>query len=127
MNNTNNASTDLPGEIICVACPKGCRLKAVRKDGQILVTNEGCKRGIEYAISEIEDPRRMVASTVRVSGGRHPLVPVYTEEPFPKGLIPKLLTKLREVNLQAPVQIGQVVIQDALDTDINVIASRDLN
>jgi len=127
MNPTRNASGDLPREIICVACPKGCRLEAVRENGQILVTKEGCKRGIQYAVREIEDPRRMVASTVRVSGAMHPLVPVYTEEPFPKVLIPKLLKKLQEVRLDAPVQMGQVVIRDALDTGINVVASRNLN
>jgi len=126
MSDTKNPAKELPREIICVACPKGCRLEAVRKNGEILVTNEGCKRGIEYAIREIEDPRRMVASTVRVSGGRHPLVPVYTEEPFPKGLIPELLEQLREVGLEAPVRIGQIVLENALNTGINVVASRDL-
>ena len=117
-----------PIKMICVACPKGCRLEVSRSShGEILVSNAGCKRGIDYAIGEINDPRRMVASTVRVNNGTHPLVPVYTESPFPKDLIKDLLHEIRGVQIDAPVKIGQVVIKNALNTGINIIASRDLN
>jgi len=116
-----------PMEIICVACPKGCRLEVRRAQGEILVSNAGCKRGANYAIGEINDPRRMIASTVRVNNSFHPLVPVYTEAPFPKGLIKELLHEIREVQIDAPVRVGQVIIKNALNTGINIIASRDLN
>lgn len=115
-----------PMEIICVACPKGCRLEVHRAQGEILVSNAGCKQGKEYAIGEINDPRRMVASTVRVNSSLHPLVPVYTEFPFPKGKIKDLLHEIRGVQINAPVKIRQVIIENALDTGINIIASRDL-
>ncbi len=116
-----------PMEIICVACPKGCRLEVRREQGEILVSNAGCKRGIDYAVGEINDPRRMVASTVRVNNCLHPLVPVYTESPFPKGMIKDLLHEIRGVQIDAPVKIGQVIIKNALNTGINIISSRDLN
>lgn len=115
-----------PLDIICVACPKGCRLEARRENGEILVANAGCKRGKEYAIGEITDPRRMVASTVRVKHGIHPLIPVYTQSPFPKGLINDLLAEIRRVQIEAPVKVGQVIIKDALNTGIDVLASRDI-
>lgn len=116
-----------PIEIICVACPKGCKL-AVERNGeqQFLVNNAECKRGREYGIQEVTDPRRMVATTVRVSEGIHPLVPVYTTEPFPKGKIGDLLENLRNVVLEAPVKQSQVVMPNALGSGIDVIASRDL-
>jgi len=115
-----------PLEVICVACPKGCRLEVHREGGEILVSHEGCKRGREYAVGEITDPRRMVASTVRVTGAVHPLVPVYTAAPFPKGRIHDLLDLLRKVKLHAPVYIDQVIMRDVLGTGIDVIASRNL-
>jgi CxxC motif-containing protein len=115
-----------PLEIICVACPKGCRLVVQREGGEILVSQEGCKRGREYAVGEITDPRRMVASTVRVTGAVHPLVPVYTAAPFPKGHIRDLLDLLRNVKLHAPVHMDQVIMRDVLGTGIDVIASRNL-
>jgi CxxC motif-containing protein len=115
-----------PVQIICVACPKGCRLEVTRQEGEILVSNAGCKRGQEYARGEIIDPRRMVASTVRVSNALHPLLPVYTSAPFPKGRIRELLAEIRKVNLSAPVKMNQVVIENALGTGIDIVASRDL-
>lgn len=127
MSNHKSDHNQEPMEIICIACPKGCRLEVLRSQGEILVSNAGCKQGTEYADGEINDPRRMVASTVRVNNSIHPLVPVYTEFPFPKGKIKSLLDEIREVKLNAPVKIGQVVIENALDTGINIIASRDLN
>jgi len=115
-----------PVEIICVACPKGCRLEVQRESGEILVSHAGCKRGIDYAIGEVTDPRRMVASTVRIHGGLHPLVPVYTSAPVPKDKIFELLDLIRAFEVQAPVKAGQILIQDALQTGIDVIASRDM-
>ena len=50
-----------------------------------------------------------------------------TESPFPKGLIKDLLHEIRSVQIDAPVKIRQVIIENALDTGINIIASRDLD
>jgi CxxC motif-containing protein len=116
-----------PTEIICVACPKGCRLEIRKIDGEIIVANEGCKRGREYAISEITDPRRMVATTVNIDKGSHPLLPVYTASPFPKGRITELLAALRSVCVTAPVHVNQIILANALGTGIDVIASRDID
>lgn len=112
-------------ELICVTCPMGCTLQ-VTHEGKTVVEIEGnvCKRGEAYAAAELADPRRMVATTVRVAGGLHPLVPVYTTAPFPKPRIFELLAELRHVQLQAPVRAGQVVLADALGTGVTVRTSR---
>jgi len=114
-------------KMICVTCPVGCSLKVTHK-GKTVIQVEGnaCKRGVEYAQAELTDPRRMVATTVKVRGGVHPLVPVYTAIPFPKALIFDLLAELRRVELQAPVKMNQVVLENALGTGVNILASRDL-
>jgi len=114
-------------KLICITCPMGCTLEVTRQGETIVeVTGTGCKRGLAYAQAELTDPRRMVASTVRVRGGVHPLVPVYTDAPFPKPQILDLLAELRQVELEAPVRTGQVVLPRALGTDVNIRASRDL-
>jgi len=114
-------------EMICITCPVGCALTVTHVGRQVTkVEGNGCKRGIEYAEKELSDPRRMVASTVRVRGGIHPLVPVYTASPVPKHLIFDLLAELRTLELEAPIAAGQVVLADAAGTGIGVLASRDL-
>ena len=71
-------------KVICITCPKGCRLDVTREGDTILkVDNCGCKRGEEYVHAELTDPRRMVATTVKIQGSLHPLLPVYTANPSP--------------------------------------------
>jgi len=114
-------------KLICVSCPVGCELTVTLDNGEIQeVEGNLCKLGVDYAHQEIFDPRRMVASTVKVKNGYHPLVPVYTEKPVPKPKIFDILAELRKVELDAPVKVNQVVIENVLDTGINIIASRDL-
>jgi len=114
-------------KLICIACPKGCTLDLTMSGETILkIENASCKNGYEYAEREIHDPRRMVASTVKVKDGVHPLVPVYTEQAIPKRQIQELLKELRNVEIQAPVEMGQVVLADVLGTGISVVASRSL-
>ena len=114
-------------KMICITCPMGCSVELTR-EGQTLLSVDGntCKRGEDYVRRELTDPRRMVATTVKVEDGVHPLVPVYTEYAFPKPRIFELLEALRHVELEAPVAPGQVVLANALDTGIDVLASREM-
>ncbi len=111
-------------KVICTTCPKGCTLEVTRDGETVVSVINGCKRGHEYARQELTDPRRMVASSVRVSGGMHPLMPVHTSAPFPKPRIPELLKVLRTVEVKTPVKVDQVVIRDVLGTGIDIKASR---
>jgi CxxC motif-containing protein len=112
---------------ICVTCPVGCSLQ-VEHHGRNILKVEGnqCKKGLQYAESEHHDPRRMLTTTVKVRGGFHPLVPVQTKSPIPKSMIFDIIEKLRRIEITAPVRIGQIVMEDAMGTGIDIIASRDL-
>ena len=91
-------------KMICIDCPIGCEIN-VTHDGKIVLEIDGnkCKKGIDYAETEITDPRRMVITTVRVRGGFHHLVPVRSTESVPKAKIFPILKKLRKVELKTPV------------------------
>jgi len=114
-------------KLICITCPRGCALD-VTMEGEAVIKIEGnsCKRGVDYAMGELKDPRRIVTTTARVRGGVHPLVPVYTESPIPKPRIFDLLAEIRKIELKAPVKFGDVVIENALGTGVNVLASRNI-
>ncbi len=113
-------------ELICTTCPKGCTL-VISKDGETIVdVKAGCKRGKDYAHQELTDPRRMVATTVRINGACHPLLPVYTAAAFPKPRITELMKVLKNVEVRAPVKAGMVVLPDILGTGIDILASRDM-
>lgn len=113
-------------KILCITCPKGCTLEITRDGETIVEIKSGCKRGHEYAEREMTDPRRMVATTVRVRNGTHPLLPVYTAAPFPKGQIQNLMETLRGVEISAPIRMGAVILENALGSGIDILASRDM-
>lgn len=113
-------------ELICVTCPKGCKLDIIKEGDTFVKITAGCKRGKDYARQELTDPRRMVATTVKVKNGLHPLIPVYTSSPFPKPRIQELLTELRKVEITAPVSMKQVILANVLNSGIDVVASRNM-
>ena len=113
--------------LICTACPQGCTLTAVIENGEVIeVRGYNCKKGLDYGVAEMTDPRRMVATTVKVKNGFHPLLPVYTERPVPKPLIPQILVEIRKVEVTAPVKMKSVILENVLGTGVNVLASRDM-
>ena len=118
---------ELTDEMICITCPMGCTVKYAH-DGETLLEIDGntCNRGVKYVESELKDPRRMVATTVKVRHGLHSLVPVYTVQPFPKPMIFDLLDEIRKLEIPAPVKIEQVVLANALGTGIDVVTSRSM-
>ena len=62
----------------------------------------------------------MVATTVRVEGGRWARLPVRTREAVPKAEVLALCRALHALTLTAPVALGAVVLADALGTGVDV-------
>ena len=113
--------------LICVTCPRGCQLQVeMGEDGKLAVSGNFCARGVKYAQVELSDPRRMIASTVRVRNGVHAVVPVATDRPVQKALILELMGLLSGVVVDAPVKMGDIVLSNVFNSGVNVIASRDL-
>lgn len=111
--------------LTCVACPLGCSITVELDDaGNILsVTGNTCKRGDAYARTEMTNPTRSLTSTVKVSGGAHPVVPVKSAAPVPKSMLFDCMKEINQVTLQAPVKIGQVVIQNILGTGVDIVTT----
>lgn len=114
-------------EFICINCPIGCMLTVDDSDlDNIKVTGNNCSRGKAYGISEVLEPRRTVTSSVRVRGGILNMVSVKTKFPIPKNLIFDCLDQLKDIELDAPVKIGDVIIKNVLDTKIDIVATKDI-
>jgi len=112
-------------EFICVTCPVGCSIQA-EVDGDVLIALQGqaCQRGEAFVREELTAPRRMLTTTVRVTGGRLPLVPVRSNVPVPKALMFEIARALREVELTAPVADHETVLADALGSGVDIVTSR---
>ncbi len=112
-------------ELVCIVCPKGCRLH-VDEENNYSVTGNSCPRGAEYGHNEIKNPTRVLTSTVRLEGGLYRRCPVKTNKAVPKRLLMDIMQALNSVSLKAPVQAGQVVLPHVCGTDADVIVTKNL-
>jgi CxxC motif-containing protein len=114
-------------EIICIVCPTGCRINVRGDDSQQLtISGNDCKRGEEYALKEITDPRRTLITTVQIKYGRLRRLPVRTNGEIPKQSIFPCMEIINRTEVEAPVEIGQVIISDILGTGADVVATRSM-
>ena len=112
-------------ELICIVCPRGCRLSVDEKNG-FRVTGNHCPRGEAYGKAELQNPVRTLTSTVRITGAAYPRLPVKTDRPIPKHLVAEAMTVVNRLSVSAPVRTGDVLVPDLLGTGANLVATRDL-
>ncbi|MHB0897126.1 MAG: DUF1667 domain-containing protein [Spirochaetales bacterium] len=113
-------------EYTCIMCPRGCDIEANIEDDLRLVSTEGagCPKGLSYLRQELADPRRNLATSARVLGGSMPLVSVRLTGPIPKARIGEALAVIQALRLKAPIQSGQVLIENLNGLGTDVIATR---
>ena len=118
----------------CTTCPSECLLTVEVErdaDGTVAevrsVTGNRCPRGNKYAHQELTCPMRVLTTTVAVSGGEEALLPVRTSEAIPLTLHAQAMDLIRGLIVKAPIRMGDVVLPDLLNTNINLIASMDID
>ena len=115
-------------ELICINCPLGCGLTVTIKDGEVeKVQGNTCPKGEAYGKKEVTNPTRIVTSIVKVTGGVLPVVSVKTASDIPKKKIMDCARVLKEVEVQAPVSIGDVVLEDVCGTGVPMIATKNVS
>ncbi len=112
-------------ELICIVCPKGCHLQVDEENGYAVKGN-ACARGEEYGKNECQHPTRVLTSTVVITGGLHPRLPVKSDKPLPKECLFEVMALLDEVRVAAPVHVGDTLIENVLNTGVNIVAARNL-
>ena len=113
-------------ELVCIVCPKGCRLHVDEENG-FAVTGNSCPRGAEYGKNELQNPTRVLTSTVKISGALHSRCPVKTDRPVAKGKMFDVMRELAAIELQAPVAVGDIVLSDIAGPGANLIAAKTMN
>lgn len=111
-------------EFVCIRCPLGCNISVELEGGDIKsITGNTCPRGADYVTGELTDPRRIVTSLVRVKDGELPVVSVKTAADIPKDKIGDCVRALKEIELTAPVRMGDVVVENVCGTGVNIVAT----
>ena len=114
-------------DMICIVCPIGCKLSVEMKDENIAVQGNNCKRGEEFAKSEIINPVRTLTTTVKTIFKEMPLLPVRTDGEIPKGKVFDAMKVLNKVVIDYEVNCGDVILENIIGSGCNVIATNSIN
>lgn len=109
--------------LTCIVCPRGCTLKI---DQDMNVTGNFCPRGAIYAKSEMTNPTRVVTSTIVIASKKEKRLPVKTIAPIPKNKIFAVMEEINKIVVKAPQHIGDVIIRNVAQTDVDVVATKDI-
>ncbi len=112
-------------KLTCIICPKGCPLTVTEEGGELAVAGNLCPRGKKYAIEECTHPVRTVTSFIRVGNREDTMVSVKTENPIAKEDMFLAMEKIRAACVQAPVVIGEVLLEGVCGT--NIIATKNID
>lgn len=117
----------------CTTCPSECLLTVeVERDADGVaevrsVAGNSCPRGDKFAHQELTCPMRVLTTTVAVSGGDEALLPVRTAETIPLALHAQAMDLIRGLVIEAPIRMGDAVLENLLNTNIDLIASMDID
>ena len=112
-------------EYTCIMCPRGCDITA-NVEQEVIASIEGasCHKGTDYIKQELTDPRRNIASSVIVEEGDLALVSVKLDFPIPKDKIFEVMEEIKKVRVQAPIDVGQILLRNVLGLNCNLIATK---
>lgn len=115
-------------EITCVVCPVSCPVEVewTPEEGITRLEYNQCKLAYEYVASELFDPRRTVTTSVRVRGGTMPLASVKSAQSIPKAQVFQAMDQISGLEVDAPIDVGDVILPDLVGTDIPLVATRDV-
>lgn len=122
----------MKSDLTCILCPRGCTLEVQRDAaGDVSVSGNQCHKGRQYGIDEMTAPMRIVTTTVPVCGADQIRLPVRTVQPVPKSQIFAVLGEIRRYSgghiINAPVQMGDIIIPNVCGTGTAVVASISCN
>lgn len=114
-------------KINCIVCPLSC-VGEVTLEGSEVKDVQGftCERGKKYGREEVTSPKRMLTTTVKVVGGKLPLVPVISKASLPKEQVVACARYLSRIKVKAPIAEGTVVCENILNLGVDIIAVRDV-
>lgn len=113
-------------ELVCIVCPRSCRMTITSEGDELVVTGNTCKRGKEFAINEMTDPRRTVCTTVRTSFPSVPVLPIRVSGAIPKNKIFDLMREVNRITVSKRIGREEVVVPNILDLGVDLIATSNI-
>ena len=111
-------------KMTCLECPRGCQLE-INVD-TLEVTGNTCPRGEAFAKAEITNPLRVLTTTVRINSKTEVMLPVRTQTGMPKAKMFDAMEFIKDIRVNAPIFVGDVVVSDLCGTGVDLIATKNV-
>lgn len=111
-------------EFTCIVCPVSCILVVDLNDSEIVVKNNQCKRGLIFGENEYKNPKRMLTTTLKITGGSVKRLPVISVDEVPKDRMIELAKILYKMTVKSPIHRGDIVKKNIGNTGVDIIATR---
>lgn len=113
-------------EFTCICCPMGCDLKVTIDGKNITVVGNSCKRGENFGKEEVTEPKRMITTTIACKGKNNNLIllPVISTNTVPRTKFLEVIHKLQKTVVKSPIRMGDIIVENIMNTGVNIIASK---
>lgn len=112
-------------KLTCIECPLSCALFVDIEDCRVVkVSGNKCPKGETYAVSEIENPLRVLTSCVLTQKLSLKMVPVRTNKPIPKNKLNEAMAEVKKIKIDKDVSVGEILIENLLGLGVNLVATR---
>ena len=113
-------------EITCIICPRGCSIKIFKDEySNIKIQGNKCKRGEDFALQELECPKRSLTSTVATIYKKARRIPVKTNKDIPLKDIFPVMNEINKVVLNRKVKVNDIIIENVCNLGVNIVATSD--
>lgn len=110
-------------QLVCIVCPRGCTMTLEGEGKDVKVSGNSCKRGAEFAVSEMTEPKRTICTTVKTAFPDVPVLPVRVSKEIPKDRIFDVMAEINKVTVKEKVKRGEVIIKDVSGLGADIIAT----
>jgi len=112
-------------KLTCIECPKSCALSIDIENCRVVaLSGNQCPKGKDYAITEIENPMRILTSAVLAKDLSVKMVPVRTDKAIPKSKLMEAMGQIRKIKVSGPLKAGDILEENFLGLGVNLIAAR---
>ena len=113
-------------EFTCIVCPRGCSLAVEDNNGEYTVSGNFCKRGRDFAVSEMTCPMRTICSTVYTVFTDTPVLPVRVSADIPKDRINEVMAAINGTVVTERIGRGDTVISNVCGLGVDIIATSNI-
>ncbi|MBN1298616.1 MAG: DUF1667 domain-containing protein [Actinobacteria bacterium] len=112
--------------IRCLSCPEGCVMNADYDENESRIISLGgykCKKGISFAEDELNNPQRILTTTVAIDSVKSGRLPVRSSKTVPKSSLSMMIKEIKKIKVKTPVTAGEILAADFMGSGTDIISS----